>query len=76
MRDRLLGVIEAVTFSVDVADLDAAVEFYTEGLGFEAVGNVWEDAFELRADGVRIDLLERESGTQATPTGEDTRTYD
>lgn len=68
--------IEAVTFSVDVPDLEAGVEFYTEGLGFEAVGSAWEDAFELRGDGVRVHLLEREPGAPATPDGDDTRTYE
>ena len=71
--------IEAVTFSVDVPDLEAAVEFYTEGLGFDAVGRVWEDAFELRGAGVRVDLLERAPGTDATPDDADdesVRSYD
>lgn len=67
--------IETVTLSVDVPDLEAGLEFYTEGLGFSAVGSVREDAFELRADGVRIDLLERAPGTTATPDGESERIY-
>ena len=69
--------IEAVTRSVDVPDLEEAVEFYTEGLGFSAVGQVWEDAFELRGAGVRVDLLEREPGSEATPgDDESVRAYD
>ena len=69
--------IESVTFSVDVPDLEEAVEFYSQGLGFSAVGQVWEDAFELRGAGVRVDLLERAAGTAATPgDDESVRAYD
>jgi len=72
-------VIESVTFSVDVPDLEEAVEFYSQGLGFSAVGQVWEDAFELQGAGVRVDLLERAPGSEATPDDADdesVRTYD
>lgn len=71
--------IEAVTFSIDVPDVEEAVEFYAEGLGFSAVGRLWEDAFELRGAGVRVDLLERAPETEATPSGADdesVRSYD
>lgn len=71
--------IEAATFSIDVPDLEAGVAFYADGLGFEAAGPAAADSFELRAGGVRIDLLERDPGTPAVPTdgdGRPARNYD
>lgn len=71
--------IEAATFSIDVPDLEAGVAFYADGLGFEALGPAAADSFELRAGAVRIDLLERESGSDAVPADGDgaaARDYD
>jgi predicted enzyme related to lactoylglutathione lyase len=68
-------VVERVTFSVDVPDLRAGIEFYTEGLGFEAEGRASEDAFHLEADNVRIDLLEREPGSPSFPGASTGRSY-
>ena len=70
-----MAVIEAVTFSIDVPDIQAGIEFYTDGLGFEAKGYASEDSFHLEADNVRIDLLEREPGSRSFPGDSPDRSY-
>lgn len=72
---RAMTVIGEVTFSIDVPDLRAGVEFYTEGLGLEAEGRPSDDSVHLRAGGVRIDLLEREPGSSPIPGGSGERDY-
>lgn len=66
--------IRAATFSIDVPDMGAAVDFYADGLGLDPVGPSSADSFRLDAGGVRIDVLERPAGSPAWK-GDGTRSY-
>lgn len=53
-----------VLINIDVDDLARAVEFYTKGLGLEAVRRLG-DGFELVGGAAKIYLLEKKEGSAA-----------
>ncbi len=59
-----------VTFSVDVPDIRAGVQFFTDGLGFRVNAALTQDVYELELDGVRLFLLEQPAGSSPAPDAE------
>jgi len=65
--------------NIDVDDLDAAIRFYSEGLGFRLQRRLFEGTVaELAAAAVRVFLLQKDSGTspaRAVPRGRSYRRH-
>jgi catechol 2,3-dioxygenase-like lactoylglutathione lyase family enzyme len=60
---------------VDVDDLEKAVAFYTRAFGLEVGRRLGDDGVELLGAPTPIDLLQRRSGTSASPVADAQRDY-
>lgn len=65
-----------VLVNIDVPELDSAVRFYCDGLGFEPARRFGDDGVELRAGAVHVYLLKKPAGSRPVPPGDTARHYD
>jgi len=64
-----------ISVCIDVPEMDKAIKFYTEALGFKLVDKK-EQYSELTSDGLKIYLSEYAAGTNPLVVGKDVRNYE
>lgn len=64
-----------VLVNIDVADLDAALRFYRDGLGLEPARRFGDAAIELRAGSTMVYLLKKHEGSSPYPDAGSARTF-
>ncbi len=68
--------MHTMSISIDVPNLDSAIEFYTQGLGFKRVKKFGADMFILDAGKIKIYLLQKEAGSASTKFDTAPRSYE
>jgi predicted enzyme related to lactoylglutathione lyase len=65
-----------VLVNIDVDDLERGVRFYTEAVGLHLVRRLFDGSVaEMRADEIRVYLLEKQPGTEPSPHVTGVREY-
>ena len=67
--------MKSVSISIDVPDIEAGVEFFTEGLGFTKPRKGPHNSVLMRAGELEICLLQKISGSVAVPETNIPRDY-
>lgn len=68
--------MHSMSISIDVPDLDSAVSFYTQGLGFKELKKAGTDMIILDAGNIQVYLLKKDSNSASTKFDTPLRNYD
>ncbi len=68
--------MHSISISIDVPDLDSAVSFYTNGLGFKELKKAGADMVILDAGKIQVYLLQRDTNSASTKFDTPPRKYD